>query len=281
MNSLSFADDQLIKSALEEDIGSGDMTTAYLVQPEWIGLAKVTAKENLVLAGMQPFMKTFQFLCPDTEFIFLEDDGAVVSEGRTVAELKGPYNVLLSGERTALNFLQRLSGIAGMTHCYVEKIKPFGTVLLDTRKTTPGWRKLEKQAVRLGGGTNHRMGLFDALLIKENHIAACGGISPAVEKAKKSKAPHLALEVEVKNLADLREALDARPDMIMLDNMSIEEMKQAVELTARRLPLEASGNITLESVDKVASTGVDYISVGAITHSAGSVDLSMQIEIIT
>jgi nicotinate-nucleotide pyrophosphorylase (carboxylating) len=186
--------------------------------------------------------------------------------------------VLLTGERTALNFLQRLCGIATNTYHYVEKIKLFGTVLFDTRKTTPGWRALEKEAVRLGGGTNHRMGLFDAVLIKDNHIAACGGIRPAVKRVKEVKSPRLTIEVEVKNMEEFREALDAGPDMIMLDNMSIEEIKQAVKTAGGKIPLEASGNITLESIEKVAATGVNYISAGAVTHSSRAVDMSMIIE---
>jgi nicotinate-nucleotide pyrophosphorylase (carboxylating) len=280
MNTISPVVDELVRVALAEDIGSGDKTTSLLVDPECRGHARVIAKEMLVIAGFLPFMKVFQILSSKIEFVFFEKEGSVVREGDTVAELKGPYSVLLTGERTALNFLQRLCGIATNTYHYVEKIKLFGTVLFDTRKTTPGWRALEKEAVRLGGGTNHRMGLFDAVLIKDNHIAACGGIRTAVEKVKEVevKGPRLTLEVEVKNMEEFREALDAGPDMIMLDNMSIEEIKQAVKTAGGKIPLEASGNITLESIEKVAATGVNYISAGAVTHSSRAVDMSMIIE---
>ena len=271
--------DDLIRIALLEDIGSGDRTTSFLVGPEMKGRAGVIAKEDLVLAGTVPFQKTFQSLSSDTESRFLKQEGSVVVQGETIAELTGPLNVLLTGERTALNFLQRLSGIATVTRRYVEKIKQFKAVLLDTRKTTPGWRVLEKEAVSSGGGTNHRMGLFDAVLIKDNHLAVCGGIRPAIEKVKKARGPHMTIEVEVKNLEELRDALDAKPDMIMLDNMSIETMKQAVEMTGGMVPLEASGNITLDTIEQVASTGVDYISAGAVTHSARAVDISIAIVI--
>ncbi len=195
-----------------------------------------------------------------------------------MAELSGPFSTLLTGERTALNFLQHLCGIATLTRQYVEKLKPYKAVLLDTRKTTPGWRVLEKEAVRLGGGTNHRMGLFDALLIKENHIAACGGITAAVTKARSHLSPLLSVEVEVRNFDELQEALEALPDVIMLDNMSLTDMKKAVEITAGRVLLEASGNVTLATLAAIAETGVDFISSGAITHSARAVDISMLIE---
>ena len=278
MESMDISVDELVRIALAEDIGNGDKTTSFLVDPECRGRARVIAKEMLVVAGLLPFKKVFRFLSPETEFVFLEREGFVAGEGDIVAEINGPYSVLLTGERTALNFLQRLSGIATNTYRFAEKIKSFGTVLLDTRKTTPGWRALEKEAVRLGGGTNHRMGLFDAILIKDNHIAACGGIKPAVERAKQVKSLHLAVEVEVKNMEEFREAQNAGPDIIMLDNMSVEEMKQAVDEAGGRVPLEASGNITLESIEKVAATGVNYISAGAITHSSRAVDISMIIK---
>jgi nicotinate-nucleotide pyrophosphorylase (carboxylating) len=275
MNLTSPAVDKLVRLALAEDIGSGDITTSALVDPQCRGQAKVIAKQDLVIAGFRPFARVFELLNADTECVFHKKEGSFVNEGDTVAELRGPFNGLLTGERTALNFLQRLSGIATLTHCYAEKINSFRAVLLDTRKTAPGWRVLEKEAVRLGGGTNHRTGLFDGVLIKENHITASGGIRPAVEKAKKIKKSLLNIEVEVKNLEELRQALDAQPHLIMLDNMDLAEMKKAVEITDGRVLLEASGNVTLESIEPVAATGVDYISVGAITHSARAVDLSM------
>ncbi len=268
--------DEIVKIALIEDIGSGDITTSYLVDPLLRGHSKVMAGEMLVVAGITPFVKAFQFLSSEIEFVFLENEGTVIQKGEAIAELKGPYNTLLSGERTALNFLQRLSGIATLTHCFLQKIKKYKSVLLDTRKTTPGWRVMEKEAVRLGGGTNHRMGLFDAVLIKENHIAACAGsVRAAVEKAKRTRSPLVNVEVEVRGIEELREVIDLKPDMVMLDNMTIEEIRQAVKIVSGRVPLEVSGNITIESIEEVASTGVEYISAGALTHSSRAVDISM------
>jgi nicotinate-nucleotide pyrophosphorylase (carboxylating) len=278
MNSLDFSLDSLVRLALAEDIGSGDLTTRLLVDGKAKGRARVIAKEELVLAGSRAFERVFSMLSADIACRFTIADGAAAQNGQTVAELEGPYAVLLTGERTALNFLQRLSGIATLTRQYAEKIKPHKAVLLDTRKTTPGWRVLEKEAVRLGGGTNHRIGLFDALLIKENHIAACGGITAALAKARSNLSPLVSVEIEVRNMQELQEALASSPDVIMLDNMSPPDMRRAVEITGGRVPLEASGNVTLATIADIAATGVDYISSGAITHSARAVDLSMLIE---
>ena len=270
--------DSLIRLALAEDIGSGDKTTGLLVDGHSQGRACVIAKEDLVAAGFVPFERVFTFLSDAVVCRFLKEQGSVVHKGETLAELEGPFATLLTGERTALNFMQRLCGIATLTRQYVDKLKPYKAVLLDTRKTTPGWRVLEKEAVRYGGGTNHRMGLFDALLIKENHIAACGGITAAVAKVRGRLNPLLPVEVEVRNFDELQEALAAVPDVIMLDNMSIADMKKAVKITAGRVPLEASGNVTLETLTAIAETGVDFISSGAMTHSARAVDISMLIE---
>ncbi|MBN2109136.1 MAG: carboxylating nicotinate-nucleotide diphosphorylase [Deltaproteobacteria bacterium] len=270
--------DSLIRLALAEDIGSGDKTTGLLVDGQARGRARVIAKEDLVAAGFVPFERVFAFLSASVVCRFLKEEGSVVLKGETLAELDGPFATLLTGERTALNFMQRLCGIATLTRQYAEKLKPYKAVLLDTRKTTPGWRVLEKEAVRYGGGTNHRMGLFDALLIKENHIAACGGITAAVAKARSQLSPLLSVEVEVRNFSELQEALAASPDVIMLDNMSLEDMKKAAELTSGRVPLEASGNVTLDTLAAIAKTGVDFISSGALTHSARAVDISMLIE---
>lgn len=267
--------DELIRMAVTEDVGSGDVTTGCLVDPGRRGHAVVMAKERLVVAGMQPFQKVFRLLSRDVEFSFLAPEGGIANAGETVAELCGPLHVLLTGERTALNFLQHLCGIATLTRQFVERLTPFKTVLLDTRKTLPGFRLLEKQAVRAGGGGNHRMGLFDGILIKSNHIAACGGIRPALEKIKKTKPGNIKVEVEVRTIAELKEALDAGPDMILLDNMPPGALREAVRLTGAKIPLEASGNISLESIAQVAATGVDFISAGFITHSARAADLSM------
>ena len=272
--------DEFIIMALKEDIGAGDKTTSYLVDPSLQGRATVLAKEELVVAGMAPFKRVFQLLTPGIEFLFAEQDGEFIEKGALIAELQGPFGALLTGERTALNLLQHLSGVATRTAQFVERIKPYEAALLDTRKTTPGMRMLEKEAVRIGGGLNHRMGLFDGILIKDNHIAACGGITHAIKKAQAARNPLLKIEVEVCTIPELIEALDAGPDMIMLDNMSVDDIKKAVEIAGGGIPLEVSGNVTLENIEAVAQTGVTYISVGAVTHSARAVDISMEIEAV-
>lgn len=269
--------DRIIHIALEEDIGCGDRTTACLVPEGLRADAVVVAKQELVLSGTHPFARVFQLLSPEVETVFQFQEGAVVQQAAVVAQITGHFNILLAGERTALNFLQRLSGISTLTRLFAEKVKPFGVVILDTRKTTPGHRVLEKHAVKMGGGQNHRMGLFDAMLIKENHIAACGGVTPAVRKAKSAAGPNIFVEVEVKSLDELTEAIEARADMVMLDNMTVETVQKAVDITDKRIPLEVSGNVTLDTVVQIAQTGIDYISVGAITHSAPVADLSMLI----
>jgi len=281
MDSIPFSHpglDDLVRCALAEDIGSGDITTGILIDAASRGRARVTAKEELILAGTSAFQRVFALLSDDVTITSLKPDGTAARGGDTVCELEGAYATLLTGERTALNFLQHLSGIATRAHRFAEKLTPYKAVLLDTRKTTPGLRVLEKEAVRLGGGTNHRMGLFDAVLIKENHIAARGSITRAVEAVSRIKSPHMHIEVEVQTIDELKEALAAKPDLIMLDNMGIDEMIEAVAAAAGAVPLEASGNVTLDSIEQIAATGVDYISVGALTHSARAVDLSMIIE---
>lgn len=270
--------DALVRLAVAEDVGSGDVTTEILVDAALQGHARVVAKEMLVVAGAVPFARVFQFLSPDITCRFFKSEGSIADAGETVAELRGPFHALLTGERTALNFLQHLSGIATATYYYAAQLKSSGTVLLDTRKTTPGWRMLEKEAVRLGGGTNHRKGLFDAILIKENHIAAAGGIQQAIARVREDMTRKLKIEVEVRTLDEFREALACSPDIIMLDNMTLDDMRQAAAVSAGRVPLEASGNVTLDSIAQIAATGVTYISTGAITHSARAVDLSMLIE---
>ena len=269
--------DELIVRALREDIGPGDRTTTYLVDPGLSGRATVIAKEELIFAGAGPFKRVFEILSLDIEFLFVEREGALVEKGAVVAEFEGPLAALLTGERTALNFLQHLSGIATLASQFMERIRTYGVVLLDTRKTIPGLRVLEKEAVRIGGGTNHRIGLFDGILIKDNHIAVCGGITQAVKRAQEGRSLHLKIEVEVQTIQELIEALEAGADMILLDNMEVEEIRKAVEIAGGSVPLEVSGNITLENIEEFAQTGVNYISVGAITHSARAVDLSMLI----
>ncbi len=267
--------DEIVGRALQEDIGSGDKTTSCLVDPEWCGRATVIAKEALMFAGARPFKRVFELLSPATEFLFVEREGSIVEPGTVVAEFRGPLAALLTGERTALNFCQHLSGIATLTFHIVEKIKAFGVMLLDTRKTIPGLRMLEKEAVRIGGGTNHRMGLFDGILIKNNHIRVSGGITQAVKRAQEKRCLHLKIEVEVQTIHELIEALEAGADMVLLDNMEVEEIRKAVEITGGSVPLEVSGNITIDNIEEFAQTGIDFISVGAITHSARAVDLSM------
>jgi nicotinate-nucleotide pyrophosphorylase (carboxylating) len=267
----------LIAMALAEDIGSGDITTALLIDPQQPGRAVIIARQDLVCCGLSIVEQVFARIDAAVSVDRRAHEGERVSSGSIMAELQGPFHSLLTGERVALNFLQRLSGIATLTRTFVDAIAHTRATLLDTRKTTPGWRVLEKTAVRCGGGANHRMGLFDAILIKENHIAACGGIKPALEKTR-SGGTQLKIEIEVRSLDEFQQALDCGPDMILLDNMSCDDMRSAVALNAGRVLLEASGNVSLETIPGIAETGVDYISVGALTHSAPAADVSMLIE---
>ncbi len=268
----------LITMALAEDVGGGDITTALLIDAHQAGRAEIIAKQNMVCCGLDVVAQVYGRICPDVRMHRLAAEGERAEPGAKLAELQGPFAALLTGERTALNFLQRLSGIATLAHSLAGAIAHTKAVLLDTRKTTPGWRVLEKAAVRLGGGSNHRMGLYDAVLIKENHVAACGGIRPAVAKARAGCPKGMQIEIEVRSLDELRQALEAAPDMIMLDNMPPEDMRRAVELTAGRVPLEASGNVSPATIAAIAETGVDFISCGALTHSAPAADVSMLIE---
>ena len=268
--------DRILENALDEDIGPGDLTTSAIVDPEIRGEARLLAKEEVVLAGMEIFSRVFSLLDPGIEVKSKFHDGDVVRDGTSIAQLKGSMRGILSGERTALNFLQHLSGIATLTRAYVEKTNPEVRVI-DTRKTTPGLRLLEKYAVRIGGGSNHRFGLFDGILIKDNHIATAGSIARAVERVK-AHVPHtVRIEVEVTDTKGLEEAVSAGADAVLLDNMSLEEVKRAVSIAGGRVLLEASGGVTLESIGEIAKTGVDLISVGAITHSARSVDISLEV----
>lgn len=269
--------DRILENALDEDIGPGDLTTSAIVDPEIRGEARLLAKEEVVLAGMEIFSRVFSLLDPGIEVESRFHDGDVVREGTYIAQLKGSMRGILSGERTALNFLQHLSGIATLTRAYVEKTDPVEVRVIDTRKTTPGLRLLEKYAVRVGGGSNHRFGLFDGILIKDNHIATAGSISRAVERVK-ARVPHtVRIEVEVTDTKGLEEAISAGAEAVLLDNMSLEEISSAVSIAGGRVLLEASGGVTLESIGEIAKTGVDLISVGAITHSARSVDISLEV----
>ncbi|MFW6148179.1 MAG: carboxylating nicotinate-nucleotide diphosphorylase [Thermodesulfobacteriota bacterium] len=269
--------DRIIENALDEDIGPGDITTASIVSPETRGEARLLAKEELVLAGMEIFSRIFFFLDPAIRFESGYRDGDEVPNGTSIAQLIGPLKGILMGERTALNFLQHLSGVATLAKKYVQRSLPAKVRVVDTRKTTPGLRILEKYAVRVGGGFNHRFGLFDGILIKDNHIAAAGSITRAVENLKKQVPHTLRIEVEVTDMKGLEEAITAGADAVLLDNMSPEELSHAVSLAGGRVLLEASGGVTLDTIGGIAKTGVNLISVGAITHSARAVDISLEV----
>lgn len=272
--------DHLIELALAEDLPAGDVTTEAIIPEETMARAAFQAKQDGVLAGIEAAARVFYLLDPRIEFIKKLEDGQGFKAGQVLAEVSGPAASLLKGERTALNFLQRLSGVASLTRMFVEAARGTRARILDTRKTTPGWRLLEKYAVRMGGGTNHRMSLSDMMLIKDNHLRAAGGIAPALKKAReylrKRNLSGLKIEVEATSLAEVREALENGADWIMLDNMTLEEIRAAVELVSGRLPLEASGRVSLENVRDLALTGVDYISVGSLTHSFRSADISLE-----
>ncbi len=267
-----------IELALNEDIGSGDITTDNLIPSDREGRGVIVAKQSLVIAGLDVAREVFLSLDPDVTFYPKFKDGDLIDKGATVIEIKGCLGTLLKGERTALNFLQRLSGIATHVRSFVETLDNRNVRLVDTRKTTPGWRTLEKYAVRVGGANNHRMGLYDGVLIKDNHIAVCGGIANAVEKIRKSISHLVKIEVEVASLYQVQEALDIGVDVIMLDNMDLEKIREAVELINGQALVEVSGMVTRDDVKDLADTGVDIISAGALTHSAVAVDLSMRIE---
>ncbi|MBW2708296.1 MAG: carboxylating nicotinate-nucleotide diphosphorylase [Deltaproteobacteria bacterium] len=268
---------RVIRHALEEDLGPGDATTRATVAPDAFGEAILIAREALTLAGMAVFKQTFLEVDPTLAFSVDHKEGTVVPKGSTVCRVNGRLSSILSGERTALNFLQRMSGIATLTRQYVETIKGTHAKILDTRKTAPGLRWCDKYAVRTGGGHNHRFGLFDGILIKDNHIAAAGSISKAVSLAREGSAHTLRVEVEVEDLAGVKEACRAGADIILLDNMTPPEMKEAVDLINGSALVEASGGITLDTVFEIASTGVDFISVGALTHSPEAADFSLEI----
>ena len=268
---------QLIELSLSEDIGKGDRTSQAIIDKKLSAKGLIVAKEEGVIAGLEIARMVCSHLDPDLVFETSFKDSDKVIKGEEVITLKGRVKSILSVERTALNFLQRLSGIATLTSRYAEKIKDTEVKILDTRKTTPGLRALEKYAVRMGGGENHRMGLFDMILIKENHIKAVGGISRAVQRAK-ARYPNERIEVETRNLQEVKEAVDSVADWIMLDNMSVEEIKKAVKVirsSKKETKIETSGRIDLNNVREIALTGVDFISVGALTHSASGLDFSL------
>jgi nicotinate-nucleotide pyrophosphorylase (carboxylating) len=281
------AEKKLIDLALREDLGNGDVTTQALFSKQNpVVQAKILAKEPLVLAGTEVAEAIFKKIDPKIVFKSTQQDGDKVLGGNPVALLKGKAASLLTAERVALNFLQHLSGIATLTYLFVQTIRGTSAQILDTRKTLPGWRRLEKHAVKAGGGENHRMGLYDAYLIKDNHLAMDGSIAWAVQKVRASNRRQLKVEVEVVSLQEVDEAIEAGVDWILLDNMALEDMHLAVlhrnrkgrRIQGRFAPLlEASGNVNLDNVRAVAQTGVDYVSIGALTHSAPAVDLSLEV----
>ena len=268
--------DRLIRLALEEDLPHGDITTDNLIPPESITRGILVAKEKGIIAGLPVAERVFKIVDSSITFSSLVPEGSQVNPGQHLAEIKGPSRAILKGERTALNFLQRLSGIATQTHQFVKAVDGTKTQILDTRKTTPGLRMLEKYAVRQGGGTNHRFSLSDMVLIKDNHLQIVGSIRQAVQQVRHHVGHQVKIEVEVTSLAEAQEALEAGADWIMLDNMSLEEMRPVVEDIKGQAILEASGNITIERAREIASIGIDYISVGRLTHSVKALDISLE-----
>jgi nicotinate-nucleotide pyrophosphorylase (carboxylating) len=266
----------LIRSFLVEDIGRGDLTSESIFDPSQIGTARLVARESCIAAGAgKVAAEVFTVQSPSIETSGAVEDGIAVQPGDRLLTITGPVVDMLKAERVALNLLQRLCGIATMTRRFVEKVKSYPARITDTRKTTPGLRILEKYAVQMGGGRNHRFNLTDGVLIKDNHIAACGSIKEAVERVRK-KIPHtIRIEVETDTLEQVRECLACRVDIIMLDNMDLQMIKKAVEIIDHRAMVEASGGVNLSSVSAIAATGVDIISIGALTHSAPSCDIGM------
>ncbi len=275
--------EQLFQLAILEDLGpagiKGDITSKAIAE-DMVGKARIIAKMDCCISGLMVAKDFYRFLDPGIEFKLSKPDGSIAKPGEELAMVSGPLRYLLAGERIALNFIMHLSGIATYTNRFVEAIKAYPGYILDTRKTTPGLRLLEKEAVMHGKGKNHRLGLFDAVLIKDNHRELFGSIPAAVSKMREINPPLTAVEVEVESFAELEEAIAAGADMIMLDNMDIQPMREAVELCRQKddsIKIEASGGVTLDTVEKIAATGVDYISIGAITHSAPAVDISMEV----
>ncbi|MCK4557446.1 MAG: carboxylating nicotinate-nucleotide diphosphorylase [Candidatus Aminicenantes bacterium] len=268
--------DSIIEAALQEDLPQGDITSESIIPDDSRSRAIILAKEDGILAGMDVASRVFEKIDPDVEFKREKDDGQKFSKGETLAELEGSSISILKGERTALNFLQRMSGIATTTGRFVEALKGTRTKILDTRKTTPGLRNLEKYAVKMGGGQNHRRNLSEMVLIKDNHLKLVGSISEAVKRAKERIAPGIKVEVEATCLTEVQEAVRSGADMVMLDNMSMGKMKEVVKWIEGRIPLEVSGSVTLSKIREIAALRIDFISVGSLTHSYRSVDISME-----
>jgi len=269
---------KIIEHALSEDIGPGDVTSEATVPAGSTSTADMLAKQDLVLAGLDVSLEVFHFLDAAIQLTRFAQDGDRIESGKVIASVSGSTRVLLAGERVALNLLQHMSGIATLTSKYVEQLKGLKAQALDTRKTLPGLRQLEKYAVRMGGGTNHRFGLYDGMLIKDNHIKAVGSIAKAIESARRKAHHLLKIEVETKTLDEVREALAAKADIILLDNMPLDTIREAVKLINGQASVEASGNVTLETIREIGETGVDFISSGSLTHSAPAADISMKIK---
>ena len=272
-----FKNEKLIGLALEEDIGPGDVTTNALIDPDRAATGIIFAKEPLILAGLHVAEQVFTNLDPGMSFDTTFQDGDRVENRDEILTVRGNCRAVLTGERTALNFLQRLSGISTLTRQYVDQVAGSKVRLTDTRKTTPGWRRLEKYAVKIGGADNHRFGLYDGVLIKDNHIMACGGIREAVDRIRNDQAHPVQIEVEVSDMNQVREALESGVDIIMLDNMKPNDIRKTVALIDGTALVEVSGGVTLETLVEVANTGVDIISIGALTHAARAVDISMRV----
>lgn len=269
----------LIEIALKEDVSSGDVTTNALIPESSMAKATLTAKADGVIAGLPVAEMVFKHLYPETKWLEHVNEGDFVKKGDLIASVESSFRVLLIGERLALNFLQRMSGIASETNKYVKELEGFNTQLLDTRKTVPCLRLLDKYSVKTGGGTNHRIGLFDLAMIKDNHIKIAGGIINAVKQVRANIPSDIKIEVETTNLEEVKLALEAGADIIMLDNMTNEEMKEAVDTIGDKAKTEASGNMSIPRLKGVAATGVNFISVGALTHSVCALDISMNISI--
>lgn len=278
MNISNLSIEHLVRESLLEDIGQGDVTTDYLIPSHLKAKAKIIFKEKGILAGLDVTFITFKLLDSNIICQRLRDEGESIDVGEIVATISGPACSIITAERTALNFLQRLSGIATMTRRAVEIVKGTKVKILDTRKTTPGLRSLEKYAVRVGGAQNHRLALDSGILIKDNHIKMLGSIKKALEVAKKHAIPTLKIEIEVSNMEELKEATNAGADIIMLDNFSVAELKEAVKLTKGKVLLEASGGVTLENLLEISRSGVNFISMGALTHSAPALDISLELQ---
>jgi len=269
---------KIVEEALNEDIGTGDITTDSIVPENMSSKAMILAKEEGVIAGLLIAREVFRYLDPEISFNENFKDGEKVKNGDVIAEIYGNTRAILSGERTALNFLQRLSGIATYTKKCAEIVEPYGVKILDTRKTTPLLRILEKYAVKVGGGENHRFSLYDMVLIKDNHIKVAGDIKGAVKKVRENISHVYKIEVEVTNLEELKEALECDVDMVLLDNMDINKIKECVEITKGKVLTEVSGNVSMENLEDIAKLGINFISMGKLTHSVKSLDISLEIE---